>query len=193
MELHEIHPRVDAAVRKLSKRGVTSDAINEALAAAFVDLFEVNGQAVRPSSPYGNYSDGIRLGFYTDRDPLLRSDRREYVVLTLLASEQAERNLGLHVFIALVNGITPAEVVHIMFLTGVYRGINVLTNSLRVVAKTFDAVIAAADASPTATGDRSAITGEVIQKVLSAFPDPKYDEAKKNLEGGRGGDGGKGW
>ena len=96
-------------------------------------------------------------------------------------------------FIALVNGITPAEVVHIMFLTGVYGGVNVLTNALRIVAKTFDAVIAAADAPPTATGDRSAITGEVIQKVLSAFPDPKYDEAKKNLEGDRGGDGGKGW
>jgi len=193
MEIREIHPRVDSAVRKLNRSGVTPDAINEALAAALVDLFEVNGQAVSRDSPYSHYSEAMRLGFYTEKDPLLRGDRREYVVLALLASQQAEGNLGLHVFIALMNGISPADVVNIMFLTGVYGGVNVLTNALRIVAKTFDAVIAAADAPPTATGDRSAITGEVIQKVLSAFPDPKYDEAKKHLEGDRGGDGGKGW
>ena len=191
MEIREIHPRVDSAVRKLNRSGVTPDAINEALAAALVDLFEVNGQAVSRDSPYSHYSEAMRLGFYTEKDPLLRGDRREYVVLALLASQQAERNLGLHVFIALMNGISPADVVSIMFLTGVYGGVNVLTNALRVVSKTLDAVIAAGDAVPTAAGDRCAMAGEIIQKILSAFPDPEYDAAKKRLEGA--GDGRKAW
>src|SRR2546425_9040382 len=48
----------------------------------------------------------------------------------------------------------------------------------RVVSKTLDAVIAAGDAVPTAAGDRRAMAGEIIQKILSAFPDPEYDAAR---------------
>jgi Carboxymuconolactone decarboxylase family len=190
MEIQEIHPRVDAAVAKIMRSGVTPDAINQALVALFVDLFEVNGQLVRRGSPYSDYSEVIRLGFYTEQGALLRVDRREYVILPLLAMQQAERNLGLHVFIALVNGMTPAEVVNVMFLTGVYAGTNVLTNSLRVVAKAFDAIIAAADAIPP---DRPATVIDVLQKIMSAFPDPEYDAARKRMQGERRGDGGPKW
>ena len=160
-----IQDQVEGAVKALKRSGVTPEAIDKALEAAFAELFTANGHAVARFSAIDLYAQAVQVGFYDEKHQLLRSERRECVVLALLASQQAERNLGLHVFIALMNGISPAEVVNLMFLTGVYCGINVLTNSLRVVAKTFAAIISAA-------GDPRSTTVEVIKRVMSAFPDP---------------------
>ena len=67
-------------------------------------------------------------------------------VIALLASQGAEANLGLHIFIALAAGIAADDVVDLLFLTGIYCGANLLTKSLRVAAKTFEAIIQTAQA-----------------------------------------------
>jgi alkylhydroperoxidase/carboxymuconolactone decarboxylase family protein YurZ len=168
-----IQTRVEAAVRQLSPT-CTLDAINDVLAAAFVDLFKIGGYAVDLRSSPGLYTEAIRRGFYATGQQMLRPEYRECAVVALLASEEAEANLALHLFIALMAGIAADDVVDIIFLTGVYCGVNVLTKSLRVVAKTFDAIIAAADARLTAPA-------KVFEKILSEFPDPMFDEARKRL------------
>ena len=175
----DIQAQVVAAVKQL-KPICTPEAINKALAGLFAGLFKLNGQTVESLSPVDLYTQALQRGFYTSNNPMLDSKYRECAVVALLASQEAEANLALHVFIALMINITPAEVVNIVFLTGVYSGVNVLTKSLRVVAKTFAAVIAAAAEAQPTTAEK------VINRVLGAFPDQPFEDAKAILLKGPG-------
>lgn len=134
---------VATAAGKLQKT-CTSKGINQGLALLSSKLLEDVGSPAAPGSPLELYTRAVQGGFYSDK-PLLDAKYRECSVLALLVSQGAEVNLALHVFIALMVGLTPDEIVNIVFATGIYCGVNRFTSSLGVVEKAFNAVIQAAN------------------------------------------------
>jgi ubiquinone/menaquinone biosynthesis C-methylase UbiE/alkylhydroperoxidase/carboxymuconolactone decarboxylase family protein YurZ len=57
---------------------------------------------------------------------------RERCLIAVLASRGSKLNLAVHVYLALMEEVTPGEVGHIMFLAGTYSGIPMFAESLRV-------------------------------------------------------------
>jgi len=169
----DIHARVDLAAARL-RQTCTMDGINEVLAAAFADLFRIDGFGYEPRSAPALYAEGITRGFYSTAHSQLEPDHRECAVIALLVQQQADANLALHLFIGLMSGLRARDVADLVFLAGVYAGTNVLTAGLHVLAKTFYAVICAADAGTTTPAD-------VFATILRAYPDPAYDAARDAL------------
>lgn len=169
----DIHARVDAAADRL-RQTCTRDAINQTLAAAFADLFRLNGFSYEPRSAPALYAEGITRAFYSTGHEQLEPDHRECAVIALLVAQQADVNLALHLFIGLMSGLRARDVADLVFLAGVYAGANVLTAGLHVLAKTFDAVLQSANAG-------AATPADVFAKILRAYPDPAYDDARAAL------------
>ena len=168
-----IQQRVDDAVRQL-RPTCAPDTINTTLHGLFKDVVHRSGYEWGPLTAPALYEGAIRQAFYTDGQQVLDPQTRETVILPLLAAQGAELNLALHVFIALVSHLTADQVLSIMLLTGVYSGVNVFTNSLRVVMKTFDAILKAVDAGFTTPI-------EVIGVISKEFPDAANEAARDRL------------
>ena len=57
---------------------------------------------------------------------------RERVIVALLASRGRGFELGLHMYVAVANGVTPEEIAHIVFLTGIYAGVDTFARALAI-------------------------------------------------------------
>lgn len=169
-----IQDEVQKAVINLT-RGWAPDSINNVLAQLFDGMFAIGGYDMRPDSVPAAYTHAVRRAFYTDNCQLLPAQSRECALVALLASQGAEANLALHIFIAAAAGIPVDDIVDLLFLTGIYCGANLLTKSLRVAAKTFDAIIQA---------DKDGVRGPaaVFRAVVKEFPDPAFDLAAARLK-----------
>ena len=143
---------VDDAAAKL-RDAFTTDDVNHALGTAFTTVLQASGFQVDMSSAPGMYIEAVRSGFYDRSTQLLPGRYRECAVVALLASQGADANLGYHLFIALMVGISANDVYDILLLTGVYAGVNRLTAALGVARTTFDAVIYAAHDGVKTPGD----------------------------------------
>jgi alkylhydroperoxidase/carboxymuconolactone decarboxylase family protein YurZ len=66
----------------------------------------------------------------------LSTEDRERIILALLASRGGGYTLAIHVYLALILNITPAEIANILLLTGIYTGISNFTNCLFELEKT---------------------------------------------------------
>jgi ubiquinone/menaquinone biosynthesis C-methylase UbiE/alkylhydroperoxidase/carboxymuconolactone decarboxylase family protein YurZ/uncharacterized protein YbaR (Trm112 family) len=95
-----------------------------------------------------NYATAILDAFYGDlpsdlapppRTALSVRDR-ERCLIALLASRGADRNLALHIYIALMNEISPEEIAHILFLAGIYTGVDNLAKGLAAEVKVLEAL-----------------------------------------------------
>jgi alkylhydroperoxidase/carboxymuconolactone decarboxylase family protein YurZ len=68
-------------------------------------------------------------------DPGLRSalsvQDRERCLVAVLASREAGLALAIHIYIALMEDVSPQEIAHILLLVGVYGGIDHLTGGLK--------------------------------------------------------------
>jgi alkylhydroperoxidase/carboxymuconolactone decarboxylase family protein YurZ len=79
----------------------------------------------------GALLEAIKDIFYGDLPPdsgtaprsALSEMDRERIIVAVLAGREINSNIGLHMYIALVLGISPAEIAHILLLAGVYSGI----------------------------------------------------------------------
>ncbi len=169
----DIQAKVAAAIATL-RPSCGRDAINDLLAAGFEGLLATNGLGVGNRSPGGLYVSAMKTGFYSGNPQGLQPDQREIAVLSILTVQGADANLALHVFIALASGITVADVLDVVLLAGMYSGANLLTQAMRVVTKTFAAIIGAADAR--ATGPAA-----VFKCIMEAFPDQQLDDAREFL------------
>ncbi len=79
------------------------------------------------------YVDAIAAAFYDDlpedgcapenRQTLTIQDR-ERCLIALLASRRQDFDLAVHVYVGLMEGITPGEIANIMLLAGMYTGID---------------------------------------------------------------------
>lgn len=142
------------------------DAINDALAHAFEQSFAANGFATDVRSPVGQYISAMRNGFYAGDPQRLSPEQREIAVIAVLVAQGADVNLALHVFIALASGISVADVLQVVLLAGMYSGTNLLTQANRVVAKTFAALLKAADG-------RAVGPTNVFQCIIQEFATPR--------------------
>jgi len=94
------------------------------------------------------YSNAVADAFYGDLPEdsgrewrsMLSVQDRERCLIALLASRRAELELAIHVYLALMEGISPEEIANIMMLTGMYSGLDNFSRGLRVEAKALGAL-----------------------------------------------------
>jgi alkylhydroperoxidase/carboxymuconolactone decarboxylase family protein YurZ len=103
-------------------------------------------KVVYPSS--APYVDVIGATFYTSlpddpgpqpRDTLTVQDR-ERCLLALLCSRREDIELAIHVYLALMEGISIREIANVMLLAGMYTGIDNFNRGLLVEAVTLQAL-----------------------------------------------------
>jgi len=169
----DIQAKVAAAVAAL-KPSCGRDAINDLLASGFEALLTTNGLGVTSRTPGGLYVSAMKTGFYSGNPQGLQPEQREIAVLSILTLQGADANLALHVFIALASGITVADVLDTILLAGMYSGANRLTQAMRVVTKTFAAIIKSADGHVTGPA-------AVFECIMEEFPDPEFAAARTFL------------
>jgi alkylhydroperoxidase/carboxymuconolactone decarboxylase family protein YurZ len=125
------------------------------------------------------YSDAVAHAFYGPlppdqgpewRDALSLQDR-ERCVIALLASRRAELELAVHIYLALMEEMSPEEIANILMLVGMYTGLDNFSHSLRVEAKTLDVLGAIVDGG----GKRDAET--VLVALSVAFEPPALPPA----------------
>ena len=168
------HDKLEAAVAKL-KKSCDRDAINAAMAAGFEQLLATNGLDVTNRAPGALYINAMKTGFYAGNPAGLDPQDREVAVLAILTVQGAQSNLALHVFIALASGIKASHVLDVILLAGMYSGANLLSQAMRVVTKTFAAIVKAADVG--ATGPT-----RVFELIAAEFPDPTFGPARDLLQ-----------
>ena len=120
------------------------------------------------------YSEAVINAFYSTTmshtGPRLpsRSDR-ERCLIAILTSRGPNFNLGVHIYMGLMHGVSAEEIANIIFLAGIYSGIDHLTDGFRVQRKTLEALGKLVDgAGKNRKADLSpgAVLGE-IQKALA--------------------------
>lgn len=149
-------------------------AIDTVLRDMFSGAFTVGGYGTTHRAAPDLYIRAVAEGFYSSKTQVLPSRDRECALVALLASQGADTNLALHLFIALAAGVPVDDVIDLLFLAGVYCGANVLTTSLRVATKTFEAIIQAA--ADGVQGPRA-----VFRAIAARFPDRDFDLARERL------------
>jgi alkylhydroperoxidase/carboxymuconolactone decarboxylase family protein YurZ len=60
----------------------------------------------------------------------LSAEDRERCIIAILASRGAVRNLGVHIYVALMLGVSPQEIADAIFLAGVYSGVPAVADGL---------------------------------------------------------------
>ena len=78
-----------------------------------------------PSSyePTSAYIDAIRAEFY-DRTQKMDPKDRERCLIAVLVARDAGLNLALHIYNGLMVGLTPDEIADVIFLGGIYTGVD---------------------------------------------------------------------
>src|SRR3989442_15933780 len=114
------------------------DEANEALAEVLPDLYhEAQG-----------YVTAISATFYDTRPPdcgvgprgVLSAEDRERCLIALLTSRRERLELGLHVYLALMELLTPEEIANIMLLAGIYTGVDNFSGGLMTERATLEAL-----------------------------------------------------
>jgi alkylhydroperoxidase/carboxymuconolactone decarboxylase family protein YurZ len=75
----------------------------------------------------------------TTRSRLSEEDR-ERCTIAILAAKGEEENLAIHVYIALMIGISPEEIADVIFLAGIYAGVPAVTDGLDVEIRALEAL-----------------------------------------------------
>jgi len=95
---------------------------------------------------------------------------RERCLVAVLACHEAALPLAIHIYIALMEGVLPQEIAHILLLAGIYGGVDRLTNGLKtemaVLTLLKDTVTAGGPFNPTA------IVVALSKEFPIAFPPP---------------------
>ena len=97
------------------------------------------------------YIDALRHAFYGSPGPapLLRADSRERCLIGILASRGANRNLAIHIYAGLMQGIPVEEIGHILLLTGAYTGVDNLAHGLGILKTALEILAQLAADVPT--------------------------------------------
>ncbi len=140
--------------------------VNRLLRRTFEAHFALSGYQVDPDSPVTAYLTAVEKAFYVDEPGpgRLANDDRERVILSLLASQGAVGNLAIHVYLALMEGVGASEIVEVLFLTGIYSGVNRLAQSLKIANVVFLELVAATS-TPTVP--------QLLARIVGQFPEEK--------------------
>ena len=91
---------------------------------------------------------------------------RERCVIALLASQYAELELAIHVYLAVMEGMSPEEVANILMLTGMYAGLDAFSKGLRTEAKALATLAALVD------GNKPMDALSVLKTLKNVFEPP---------------------
>lgn len=124
---------------------------------------------VAKSSPVSLYLSAIAKAFYgVTSDPgRVTSDDRERVVLAVLASQGLIGKLAIHVYLGLMEKVPAVEIVDILFLSGVYSGVDRLSQSLEVANVVFLQVVEMGKVTPTPSPP------DALTQIIAQFPEEK--------------------
>jgi alkylhydroperoxidase/carboxymuconolactone decarboxylase family protein YurZ len=141
---------------QLFKDAYTVDVMRTTLVARFKVMYP-------PSRPY---VDAISTAFLGDRDDpeKLADNDLERCLIAVLASRGADVNLAIHIYAALALGVTPGEIGHILFLAGVYTGIDNFSESLMLLATTLGVLKGLAD-DPNGPRTPDEVVPELVKQL----------------------------
>ena len=101
------------------------------------------------------YISAIRRAFYEGTAMLPRD--RERCLIAVLASRDAGLNLAIHIYLGLMALLSPGEVADIIFLGGIYSGVDRISDGLAAEMKTL-MVLAQVAAAPGGCSVEQVIT-----------------------------------
>ena len=101
--------------------------------------------------PISPYLGAIGQELYPEFKPLpagpLSAANRERCLVALLASRSRRLELAIHIYLALVNGVSAAELAHICLATGIYTGVDTVGSAFDVMQGTLEKLKALAQGS----------------------------------------------
>jgi alkylhydroperoxidase/carboxymuconolactone decarboxylase family protein YurZ len=128
------------------------------------------------------YLNAILDAFYSDlpsddASPLHRVELslrdRERVLIAILASQNDGAALAIHMYSAIMEGITNGEIAHILMLAGAYTGVSHFTRAL-FVQKVLIEVLTQVASDPTSDLEPKTVVGKILQRFEpSLMPPPK--------------------
>ncbi len=90
---------------------------------------------------------------------------RELVLIALLTSRKEVGTIAIHVYWAIMEGVSPIEIAHVIALTGTYTGIDNYVIGIRAYHQTL--AILAEQASK---GEEACLTEAVLTRIIQFFP-----------------------
>ena len=120
------------------------------------------------------YMDAIQEAFYGALPPddaawprsLLSVKDRERVLIALLGARAERLFLAIHAYVGLMEGISPDEVAHILFLAGIYGGVSSFTAGIDTVVKVLEVLEALGKTNDPLNMHPVA----VLKQIIAAFP-----------------------
>jgi alkylhydroperoxidase/carboxymuconolactone decarboxylase family protein YurZ len=124
------------------------------------------------------YIDTIEDAFYSKETGAAASAEigslsvreRELCLLVLLATHHSQHNLGIHVYLGLMEGISPREIGSVFLLTAIYSGEPVLATGLRTAAMTLGALGKTVAAHVEAPADNPLNPIAILEVLKKTFP-----------------------
>jgi alkylhydroperoxidase/carboxymuconolactone decarboxylase family protein YurZ len=108
------------------------------------------------------YVTSIRDSFYGGSGTHMTVLDRERILIAVLASRDGGFNLALHIYIALMEGLMPAEIADVIFLSGIYTGVDRISDGL--ATELYTLMVLAQVAAPPRNGDMME-----VKNALQAF------------------------
>ncbi|HJQ85716.1 MAG TPA: carboxymuconolactone decarboxylase family protein [Candidatus Binatia bacterium] len=134
------------------KKGYTSAAMTEILSGGMPGLDRHTAK----------YIHAIRRAFY-DTSRMAPKDR-ERCLIGILAGRDAGLNFAIHVYVGLMEGLTPDEIADVIFLGGIYTGVDHLSDGLAAAQRTLTVL------GRVAKGDCTIL--QVMGALVMAFRPP---------------------
>ena len=110
------------------------------------------------------YVNAIRQAFY--EGSTMAPKDRERCLIAVLASRDAGLNLAIHIYIGLMEGLSPQEIADIIFLGGIYTGVDRISDGLAAETRTLTVLAGIAVPPKVFT------VQQVMQALRGAFTSP---------------------
>jgi alkylhydroperoxidase/carboxymuconolactone decarboxylase family protein YurZ len=88
---------------------------------------------------------------------------RERCLIAVLASRDAGLNLAIHIYVGLMEGLSPQEIADVIFLGGIYTGVDRISDGLAAEMRTLDTL------AQVTTPPRICTVPQVMQALHDAF------------------------
>ena len=108
----------------------------------------------------------IRQAFYDTSQRTMEPKDRERCLIAILASRDAGLNLALHMYVGLMVGLSQQEIADIIFLGGIYTGVDRISDGLAAEVRMLE-VLSQLAVDPTAC-----TVPRVLQAMMAAFGRP---------------------
>jgi alkylhydroperoxidase/carboxymuconolactone decarboxylase family protein YurZ len=115
-----------------------------------------------------DYISDVRRAFYDSGSPMQPKDR-ERCLIAVLAARDAGFNLSLHIYLGLMEGLTPQEIADVIFLCGVYTGVDRISDGLGTLVRTLTTLKTQSEADGTLVSSPSCTVEEVLRALRQAF------------------------